>query len=259
MSLTVDVLAVSPLPLVRLIVALPSGRSWKVTGRAGEAEWLAGEGTSRGGETVFSDPWAPLGVPVTYTLTGGGTWTGGPVVRTYEGQNAVTDLTGRTVADFAWHPTPGNPRTYEPRAVFVDPWGSSLPVPLVGRVAGAGSGALAARTVPPHTGTLRRLVEANRPLLLMHSHSGGRCPIGDCDIPPVQTILLTGVTEDRRLRPDVSERVWDLAYRLVPRPHAYLAPVATWGDVKAHWAENSDLAASGLDNEALRRGDWLVQ
>lgn len=255
MSLSVDVLAVSPLPLVRLIVALPSGRSWKVTGRAGEAEWLAGEGTSRGGETVFSDPWAPLGVPVTYTLTGGGTWTGGPVVRTYEGEHAVTSLDGRTVAGVVW--APGDPWSLDPRAAFVDPWGSSLPVPVVGPVAGAGGGAVTLKTTGEATRTLLGLVGANRPLLLLHN--AGVCRMSDCDIPPVRLVLLTRVEADRGGRRDVSERVWDLTYRLVPRPHAYLAPVATWGDVKAHWSSNAALAASGLDVAGLRRGDWLVQ
>lgn len=90
-------------------------------------------------------------------------------------------------------------------------------------------------------------------------HNAGVCRMSDCDIPPVRLVLFTRVEADRGGRRDVSERVWDLTYRLVPRPYGFLAPVATWGDVKAHWASNAALAASGLDNEALRRGDWLVQ
>src|SRR5690625_2842618 len=198
MSLSVDVLAVSPLPLVRLIVALPSGRSWKVTGRAGEHEWLAGEGTSRGGETVFSDPWAPLGVEATYTLEAGGSWAAGPVVRTFEGWHALTDLPGRQVASFLWEKGGGDPWTRSPRASFVEPWGSSLPVPVVGPVAGAGGGAITARTVGRDTRVMRRLVDSNRPLVLLHNE--GRCRLPECDVPLARTILLTAAPANTKGR-----------------------------------------------------------
>jgi len=257
MSLLVDVLPLQPLPLVRLIVDLPAGRTWKVTGHAGEHEWLAGEGTSTGAEVVFSDPWAPLGVGATYTLEADGSWAAGPVVRTFEGWHALTDLPGRQVASFLWEKDGGDPWTRSPRASFAEPWGSSLPVPVMGPVAGAGGGAITARTVGQGTRVMRRLVDANRPLVLLHNE--GRCRLPECDVPLARTILLTAAPENLTSRMDRAERTWGLEYRLVPRPHAYLAPVATWGDVKAHWSTSAALAASGLDVADLRRGDWLVQ
>src|SRR5699024_7326449 len=101
MSLQVDVLYLEPLPVVRLIVSdVPSGTAWAVRGSAGGQEWLAGEGTSPGDEVVFADPWAPLGTAATYTLTHGTTVEeSGPVVRTYDGEDVVTDLSGRVAAE----------------------------------------------------------------------------------------------------------------------------------------------------------------
>lgn len=261
MSLAVDVLPVDPLPIVRLLVSLPQGRSWKVTGSAGDVEWLAGEGRSSGQEEAFSDPWAPLGRPITYTLTAGSGApdTAGPVLRSYRGQNAITDLTGRRVVDFAWHPSPGNPRSYEPRVSYLDPWGSPMPVVSAAPTAGVGGGDLAVRTVPPFSRVLEDLTLANRPVIVHHSHSSGRCPVVDCDIEAVQTVMFTKATQDRRLRPDVSERVWTLSYRLIPKPYKFLAPVATWADVVARWSTNAELLATGMTNLQLARGDWLVE
>src|SRR5690606_40997438 len=129
--------------------------------------------------------------------------------------------------------------------------------PVVGPVAGAGGGAVTLKTTGEATRTLLGLVGANRPLLLLHN--AGVCRMPDCDIPPVRLVLFTRVEADRGGRRDVSERVWDLTYRLVPRPHAFLAPVATRRDVKAHWSTSAALAATRLDVAGLRRGDWLVQ
>lgn len=256
MSLTVDVLPVEPLSMVRLVVDLPAGSSWRVTGRSGDTEWLAGEGTSSGRETALSDPWAPLGRAVEYVLTaaGGESWGAGPVVRVYRGEHALTDLTGRVVAGFRW--APGDPWGPQPRASFLDPWGSSLPVPVVGPTAGAGGGAVVAKTTGDHTRTLEQLVARNRPLLL--HHNAHACQMPDCDVPPVRTIMLTGAEAERSGRTDVAERIWSLSYRLVPRPHAYLAPVATWVDDAAAFPIHADRTATGLSYAELARGDWLV-
>lgn len=258
-SLTVDVLPVEPLPVVRLLVSLPQGRSWKVIGSAAGGEWLAGEGRSSGHEVAFADPWAPLGVPVSYVLTSGTgqRFEAGPVVRTYRGQHALTDLTGRVVADFLWEKGGGDGWARELRASFVDPWGSRLPVASAAPVAGAGGGSLTARTVGASTVVMRGLVEANRPLLLLHN--ARRCRLPGCDVPAVRTVLLTDAPESLTSRMDRAERSWALSYRLVPRPHGFLAPVATWADVSARWATNADLLASGLSNLELARGDWLVE
>src|SRR5690606_11826228 len=256
-SLSVNVLPVDPLPIVRLLVSLPSGRSWRVTGSAGDTVWLAGEGVSSGLEVAFADPWAPLGVPASYVLTSG---TGqrseaGPVVRTFRGDHAVTDLTGRSVVDFRWGP--GDPWEPEPRVSFLDPWGSELPVPTVGGVAGAGGGQIVGKTVRPHTRTMAALVAKNRTLLLLHND--GVCRMPDCDVPLVRTVLLTGAPAERTGRADTAERSWTLSYRLIPKPYKFLAPVATWADVQARWSTNAELLATGMTNLQLARGDWLVE
>lgn len=256
-SLTVSVLPVDPLPVVQLVVDLPAGASWRVTGHAGGHEWLAGEGVSAGREVAFSDPWAPLGVTVEYVLAAGGeSVTAGPVARAFRGWHALTDLTGRAVVDLFWEKSGGSPWEREPRASFVDPWGSSLPVPVVAPVAGAGGGSLTARTVGESTRMMRRLVESNRPLLLLHNER--KCRLPECDEPLARTILLTAAPEDFTSRMDRAERTWALTYRLVPRPYRYLAPVSTWADDSAAFATYADRAASGLTNAELARGDWLA-
>lgn len=280
MPLQVDVLDIAPIQLVRLIVTgVPANRAWRVMGTSRGQEWVAGEGVSTGGEVVFSDPWAPLGSEISYFLRhtssaapadiddlgfglldfGEGPFGGTLVaVRDYAGGNVLTDLTGRKVVSFAWSPDPGNPREYDMRAGFLDVPNASLQVPVLGATAGLGVGAMDLRTVPPFTQTMRELVLANRPVIIHHSHSYGRCPIVDCDIPPTQTVLLTKVLEDRRLRPDVSERVWSLTYRMAGRPHRFVAPVVTEADVTAHFVTLEAELAAGLTGAQRLRGDWAV-
>lgn len=258
MSLTVDVLPVDPLPVVRLIVDLPQGRSWKVTGRTDDGtEWLAGEGRSSGAEQAFADPWAPLGVPATYELSSeGGSWVAGPVVRTHRGGHVLTDLSGRQVVSFLWEKGSGDPWAPDLRASYLDPWGSALPVVSSAPVAGAGGGSITIRTEGESTRTMRRLVASNRRMVLLHNE--GRCHLPDCDVPLVRTIRLTGAPANLTARATRAERAWSIEYRLVPRPYAFLAPVATWADVAERWDEVGDLATSGLENKDVARGDWLV-
>lgn len=253
MSLTVDVLPFEPLPVVRAVVAVGASVSWRLTGQAGESEWLAGEGV---GPAVFADPWAPLGVPATYTLTAGsgGPWVSGPALRSFRGDDVVTDLSGRTVAGFR-RAADGDPWAPEPRSSFVDVPGSAYGAFAADPVAGRGGGELTAWTTGADTRTLRRLVDANRPLIVLHNKA--RCRV-ECDTDAVSTVLLTGAPAERRGRTDVAERSWGLSFRHVPRPYRFLAPVVTWADVLEHWETAADLAASGLSNAALLRGDWAV-
>lgn len=281
MPLMVDVLDTTPLQIVRLIVTgVPANRAWRVMGSARGETWVAGEGVSTGTEVVFSDPWAALGSEVSYVLRytssaapadiddigfgmldfGEGPFGGSlVVVREYAGRgNIITDLTGRKVVEFEWHPRPGNPQEYDMKVSFLDVPGVSLPAPVLADTAGRGSGAIDLRTVPPYSQVMHELVMANRPVLIHHSHSRGRCPVVDCDILPVQSVVLTKVSQDRRLRADVSERVWSLTYQHVPRPHRFLAPVVTWEDVRAHFVDFAELAGTGMTNAQLARGDWVV-
>lgn len=257
MSLSVDVLPVDPLPKVRILVDLPTGRSWKVVGRCGDSEWLAGEGRSRGAEQAFADPWAPLGRPATYELTSEGTTNAsGPVLRSYRGQHAITDLAGRTVVDFLWEKDGRDPWDLEPRGEFLDIPGAALPVTLGAPTAGAGTGSVPARTVGVHTRALRRLVQANRRLLILHNHRV--CHLPDCDVPDVQTVKLTAAPSELTGRADRAERRWALAYRHVGRPWRYLAPVATGQDVVEEWATIADMLADVATGTELVRGGWSV-
>ncbi len=258
MSLTVDVLPVTPLRMVRILVDLPAGISWKVTGFAGESQWLAGEGRSSGHEQSFADPWAPLGQPVVYELSSelAATHTSDPVVRTYRGQHVLTDLAGRTVVAFLWEKGSRDPWELEPRGEFLDVPGSGFPVGQYPATAGAGTGSVTARTIAPHSRTLLSLVQRNRLLLLLHNARACRLP--ECDVPPAQTIKLLAAPAELTSRMDRAERRWNLSYRHVPRPYRYLAPVATWGDLPERWETNADLLAEGMTNLELARGDWLV-
>src|SRR5690606_34136467 len=134
---------------------------------------------------------------------------------------------------------------------------SRLPVTSAAPVAGAGGGSLTARTVGASTSVMRGLVEANRPLLLMHNAK--RCRLPECDVPAVRTVLLTDAPESLTSRMDRAERSWSLSYRLIPKPYKFLAPVATWADVQARWSSNAELLATGMTNLQLARGDWLVE
>lgn len=253
-SLTAEVLQFDPLPAVRLDVAVGQSTSWRVTGSGGGMEWLAGEGR---GPAVLADPWAPLGVPITYRMTAGaGTWEAGPVYRSYEGRSAVTDLAGRSAVDFLWFKGAGDPWSIEPRATFAEPWGSAYGVGRYAPVAGAGGGRAVARTVEPHTSAMTALLRRNRPVILHHSH--GRCEIAGCDIDAVRTVAFTDIATDLTGREDRMQREWTLTYRHERRPHGYLAPVVTVADVLAQWDTTAAMLTDITTGTELVRGDWRV-
>lgn len=252
MTLSVDVLPLVPLPIVRARVEVAG--AWTLHGESEGRRWKVAEGV---GDQWLSDPWAPLNAATTYALTAGAdSHSSGPVVRSYDGWHALTDLSGRGVVDFLWEKGGGDPGEMEPRHSFFDVPGAALSPYLSGPVAGAGGGSLLARTVGGSTRAMRRLIAANDAVVLHHNEA--RCRYRDCDVEPVRTVLLTAAPEDLTSRMDRAERAWPLAYRLVPSPWGYMPPVATVADFMARWATVGDVQASGLTVGDIQSGGWLV-
>lgn len=252
MSLTVDVLPLSPLALVRARVV--AAGPWVLEGQAAGHTWKVAEGS---GDGWLSDPWAPLNEAVTYTLTAGSSVeTSGPVVRPYGGWHAVTDLRGRSVVDFLWMKSGGDPAEQALRQAFFDVPGSRMAPYMAAPVAGAGGGSLTARTVRGSSRAMRDLVAANAAVILHHNEK--RCRIGECDVPRVRTVLLTAAPEDLTSRMDVAERSWPLSYRLVPSPWGFIPPVATVADFRARFPTVADVQSSGLTVGDIQSGGWLV-
>lgn len=250
--LSVDVLPVLPLARVRARVDVEG--SWILAGASGEDTWQVAEGE---GPRWLSDPWAPLNQAVTYTLTAGGeSWTVGPVARTFGGWHVVTDLRGGDMAEFLWEKSGGDPWERAPRHQFFDVPGRRLGPYMSAPVAGAGGGSLTARTVRESTAAMRRLVDANAAVVVLHNEA--RCQRAYCDVPLVRTVLLTGAPENVTDRLDEAERTWALSYQYVPAPWGYVPPVAKLSEPTPRWPTVGDLAASGLTVGELAAGDWLV-
>ena len=255
MTVLVDVLPVVPLPVVRVVVSVPGGRSWSLVGVTDEGEWPVASGVSSGVEVVTADPWAPVGVAVSYELRHGGlVESAGPVVRPFDGEHVLSDVSGRMVAEFRW--LAGDGREGERRAHFSDVAGSPFSPARLDPVAGVGGGSLTAQTTGAHTATLRRLLASNRPLVLLHNRY--RCEVPGCDTPAAQTIYVTSDRNDRSGRTDAAHRVWDLSYRLMPSGVVGgTVPVVTLGDVKSKFATLADVKAAVPKLSDLARGDWL--
>lgn len=250
MSLTVDVLPLAPLPLVRARVE--STGPWALYGESEGRRWKVAEGV---GDRWLSDPWAPVNVATTYTLTAGGSVeSAGPAMRPYSGESALTDLAGRGVVDFRWHD--GDDQAQDPRHVFFDVPGAALSPYLSADVAGAGGGAFSARTSGAGTVAMRALVAANDAVILHHNQA--LCRVPGCDVDPVRTVLLTAAPERRTGHVDRATREWSLSYRLVPQPWGYVPPVATVADYVAMWPTVGDVQASGLTVGDIESGGWLV-
>lgn len=258
MSVVAEVLSLGVVPSVRVVVSgVPSGVSWTVTGATeGWPSWQVASAVSDGRDVPLSDPWAPLGVVSTYTLTYGTTSETVTATRTYIGADVVTDLQGRVAAEFLWTAGGGDPVGMDAAVGFFQSPGSFLPVPTFGATAGAGGGSLVARTVRPHTDSMRELVRANRPVVLLHNTA--RCSIPGCDIAPARTVFVTSAPEDRTGRVDVAQREWALTYRLVPAPYGWVPPVATVDDLARVFDTTDDLLALSLTVDELRLGDWAV-
>lgn len=253
MSLTVDVLAVPPAALVRLRVDVPG--TWELLGGSEGRSWTVAKGH---GPAWLSDPWAPLGVGASYTLTtGGATFSAGPILRHYEGRNLITDLAGRRAADFAWSRHGGGRREYDlGRTVEFTVPGSAFGASLAAPTAGAGGGALVARIEGDSNDRMDELVMSNSTLVLLHNEAQCQRPV--CDIPRVQTVRLTQVSQDMTGRTDVNEREWSIAYRLAPSPWGYVPPVATLGELRARFPTVGALRDSGLTVGDVASGSWLV-
>lgn len=259
MALLVDVLGRYPLPTVRAIVSgVPAGTAWELHGTSADGEWLVASGVSTGGEVVTADPWAPLGVPTSYRLTFGATvQTDGPVVRRFGGDAAITDLTGRTVADVAWMAS-GDERESERRGHFSQVPGARYMPARLDPVAGAGGGSVTVRASLPDAGTFAGLLASNRPLILLHNRD--RCQIPGCVVEPVRTVWFTA--DQNRVVPIVSHgvREWSLPYRVMPSGvRDGVVPVVSNRDVLERFASWREILNELNDLSELPRGDWMFQ
>lgn len=258
MTVQAQVLGQGPMQAVRLVVTgVPNGVEWSLHGTSNNGEWLVASGRSIGSQIVTLDPWAPLGIPATYRLTYGSVaQTVGPVTRTYTQWSAITDLTGRTVADVLWDDDGGDPRE-SVRGVHSSnvPGARYQPMRLDPR-AGAGGGSVVVRAVRPDADTLQALLDTNKPLILLHNEA--RCDIPGCVVAPVRTIVVTSDPNDLTPRIDQGERRWTLRYQLkAPGVRGGVVAVATLGDLKAKFATLGALKATGMTLGDLARGDWL--
>src|SRR5690625_7822294 len=108
MMLTVDVLPLLPLHRVRVRVEVEG--AWTLTGRAEGRTWQVAEGV---GAAWLSDPWAPLGLAITYTLTtDAGPFAAGPGAPPHHRSAALPALQGQRVVGFLREPAP---RSHQPR------------------------------------------------------------------------------------------------------------------------------------------------
>lgn len=247
--LAVDVLPLLPLHRVRARVEVEG--PWTLTGHAEGRSWKVADGA---GPAWLSDPWAPVGLAVGYTLTtDGGTFEAGPVVRTYHGYDAFTDLQGQGVVDFIRE---SSRRSQQPRHTTMDVPGERLSPFMSAPVAGAGGGSLVARTLGPASDAMDALIGRNVPVVMLHNQV--LCEIPGCRFEPVMTLLLRDVDEERTRRTDAAEHAWSLTYTPAPVPWGYVPPVATLGEMTERWPTVGDLAASGLTVGELAAGDWLV-
>lgn len=248
-----------PLPVVRAIINVPAGVSWELHGTTADDEWLVASGVSNGFEVATADPWAPLGVPASYRLSyGSAVEVEGPVVRRFHGRAAVTDLTGRTVAEVLWMKGGGDPLQSERGVHFSQVRGARFAPARLDPVAGAGGGSVTVRAAYPDVATLERLLVPNRPLILLHNEQ--RCHIRNCVVAPVRTVIVTGDPNDVTSRMDVGEREWALAYRLMPSGvRDGVVPVVSNRDVLERFASWREILNELNDLSELPRGDWMFQ
>jgi len=258
MTVQVDVLGRHPLPTVRVIVSgVPAGVAWELHGTSVDGEWFVASGVSTGGEVVTADPWAPLGVPASYRLTYGTTeQVDGPVVRRFAGRAALTDLSGRRVAEVLWMKGAGDPVESERRAHFSQVPGSRFAPVRLDPVAGVGGGSVTVRAAYPDAATLEDLLGTNRPLILLHNEE--RCQIRNCVVPPARTVVVTSATGDVTSRMDRGEREWSLTYRLMQSGvRDGVTAVVTLADRAEAFATLGESAGTGMDLGDMARGDWL--
>lgn len=189
---------------------------------------VSGPGVVRAGDRVvatlgagthlLSDPLAPIGVPVAYTLDADtATLTRAPLPGRW---GSVTDSRGRGVASASWQDD-GDPEAWDPDATRYP--SGAVRWPLVDRPV---SGSARLRVYDPaDRPALLAVLRRRSPLILCT-----RGPVAGVD--PVRHVLVTGQS-DSRLTP-AGMRDVTVRFESLPVPAAGLpAPVVTWGEAAA--------------------------
>ena len=240
--------------VVLTVSGVPARTRWRVTGTAGEWEWVAGASTSEGRPQYFADPLAPVGLPATYRLSFDGT-TAGPVTRRSTlRRDWVTDTDGRVAVPFmraVEHEVSISSNVYLYRVK-----GRARPMVAVDDVASIGSEQLAVRTDGLDKTTLRNLIIANRPLVVLHNRDA--CPLPGCDIAPAQRVITDTSRGSLTRRLDEAERLWVIDVQEIDTPFGDLAPAATWGEVAEHFTTWQDVRSRAGTWGALAEGAWLA-
>lgn len=223
---------------------VPAGSRYRVTGAGAGLEWLVDEGLGRGFQVAVSDPAAPVGVRVTYTVTVGATAVSGSVVRGLLdplADTVVTSVDGRSAFESLWE---GDAKSsLDPRASYGFPTATRFPHQVLQLAPAAPAWAFESHVEAVKVPAARRVFEAGR-AWVVHSHA--RCT-PECTLPEMMRAGVSG---------KVDEGSWPLGrtfstafQELEPVPSG--VPVVTWGEAAgAVWGpstsfESIRLAVSG--------------
>lgn len=239
---------------------LPAGRVVTVSGQSvdGAFSWPVRGGVfvADGGQVILVDVAAPINIPVTYSAV----WDGGevstsPVVRTFQGHEAVVSLDGGTVVGALRLKSGGDAREGERRFHTSAVPGRRRPPVRLGPVAGDGGGSMLLETSSDDTAAMRGLLARNLPVYVFHNPA--RCKVAECDLPLVDLVYVTGDGNDRSAAVQKAHRRWSLSYLLVDDPDPdYRVPLSTWDMFDAAGLLWGDLDALGLTWDEFDRTDW---
>ena len=207
------------------------------------------------GPAALIDPAAPLNMPVTYRLD----TPSGPVTATVTRQasgHMLTSLNGLERSEFTW--LGEGSMGYTSRGHVTEVPGREYPVVRMQPRGGIGTVEVTAKTAGAQTMALRDLILTNRPLLLFHDHA--KCAVPECDIPAVQTVIVTPgtVKTARNGQVNIAARIWALELQ----PTGLLGinsrvGVGTWQQLETQnftWVELENMALPWTDVEA---GVWI--
>ncbi|KRC37530.1 hypothetical protein [Oerskovia sp. Root22] len=202
--------------------------AWVATHTGLPSLQVSGPGVVRAGDRVvaalgtgthlLSDPLAPIGVPVVYTLGAStATLTRAPLPGRW---GSVTDARGRGVASASWQ-NDGDPEGWDAQATRFP--SGAVRWPLVDRPV---SGSVRLRVYDPaDRPALLALVRRRSPLILCT-----RGPVAGVD--PVRHILVNRIS-DSRLTPAGLRDITVQFESLPVRSSGLVAPVVTWGEAAA--------------------------
>lgn len=198
---------------------LADGTQWTV--RGGD-EALAGSA-----QIILYDVATPINVPITYTVSNNAAVvaTASPITVTYDGQTVLNSIDGELTAGFVWMNNDA-PQTMLMRSNTFQIPGRLLPVVRFD-VSGGETGEILAETTEAQSPAMRTLLQAGG-LALLRTDGAVK------DVPPVQYVLITGVSSVLWAG---TNRRWTLSYLVVddPQPDAAVAAI-TWDDFDAAYS-----------------------